>query len=183
MRGRLHRALVRGEVMENYQDSLAMQVELSSGCRLVAYAKTNRRVRLELRLNEYRIGQVLGSTRTSRTLESLSAQLGMLKRWTCDEFHQSMEHLMRQIEPLASRQNVVDLVKEVFSVVDDVAVARMVLEVLQSRGSLASPNGSPLKVAATQLSVAGVLRRRRSRNPVFVPCQEWEAAVRRLQGS
>lgn len=178
---RRHRALVRGEEVGTHQDSFSVQAELSSGCVLVAYAKTNKRVRFELRLDKYCIGKTLSSGRTTNRISELERMMANLRAWATDQFQQSLEGLERVRLPPSSRKTSIDLCTKVSDVLSDTVLACTVLETLRCRGSLASPQQSPMKHAAERLREAGILQRRRSRSPTYVPTDAWVSAVRELR--
>jgi hypothetical protein len=60
---RRHRALVQGESLRVRQDSLCVSAELSAGCDLIVYAKTNERIRFEVRRDRDAIAAMLRRAR------------------------------------------------------------------------------------------------------------------------
>ncbi|MEB8387426.1 hypothetical protein OO012_09315 [Rhodobacteraceae bacterium KMM 6894] len=181
-----NRALVRGEEVRSTQNSFIVKAELSSGCTLAVYAKTNLSVRFEVRLNDYRIGKTLKDHgiggRTTNSLVNVHAMLGHLRQSATRELMQAMAALERSTHPLPDGPTPIDLCLEVTQALQDIALSKSVLETLRNRGSLASPQGSLFKGATRQLTSAGILMRRGPRHPVYVPQERWVSAVARLRG-
>jgi len=176
-----HRALVRGEAVRVLQDSFAIHSEMSSGCLMTLYAKTNKRVRFEVRMNDYAVGRALSEGRTSRGLSQLSNMFSELRSWATDRFREALVDLERIHAPSPSEKTPIDFCTEVATILNDKSVTLSILETMRNRGSLASPFTSPMKAAAETLLREHVLRRRRSRSLEFVPRDQWVAAVNGLR--
>lgn len=182
-----HRALVRGERFGVTRDSLSVSVELSGGCRLIVYAKTNERIRFEVRLDRDAIAAMLrkgrdDASRTARSHGQLREILVILREGATEKMQTALAMLDRQRVPPASDVTALQLCAEVGRILQDDGLAHTVLETLRMRGSLASPHGSPMKQAALQLKDEGVLDRFAPRSEVFVPTDRYVRAVRELRG-
>jgi hypothetical protein len=178
-----YRALVRGEEARTKQDSFIVKTELCSGCTLAVYAKTNHRVRFEVRLTDNRISTVLKAQgvegRTTYSLEDLCAMVSHLRDWAAIQFRDAMAEMHRSI--VRQAHSPIDLCLTVARTLGDDALTKSVLETLRHRGSLASPQHSPSLEAAKKLTKAGVLSRRAPRHRVFVPKEKWVSAVQGLR--
>lgn len=177
-----HRALVRGESLRVMQDSLAITTELSAGCNLIVYAKTNERIRFEVRFDRNAIAAMLrrdqdDASRTARNHEDLHQMIATLRLAATERMQTALDMLDRQRVPPASDVTAQRLRAEVGRILQDDALAHTVLETLRMRGSLASAMQSPLKGAAEQLLAANVLQRSAPRSPVFVPTDRYVRAV------
>lgn len=180
-----HRAMVRGERLFVYQDSIAVSVELSGGCDLVIYAKTNKRVRCEVRMDSNCIGgEGLKATgqgsRTARRLRQILRMIANLRIVAEQRLRLALEMLDRQISP-PDGATVPQLCARLGRILKDDMLVDTVIEILSMRGSLASAQGSPLKDAAQTLTDAGILRRKVLRSTVFVPTDHYVSAVRSLR--
>lgn len=194
---RRHRALVRGESLRVKQDSLSISAELSAGCDLIVYAKTNERVRFEVRLDRDAIGMILkkrngqdatGSEntdqkgRTTRNHDQLRRMVERLREAATERFQTALAMLDRQRVPPASDVTALRLCAVVGHILQDDDLAHTVLETLRMRRSLASPLHSTMRGAADKLIEAKVLRRSAPRSPVFVPTDRYVRAVEELRG-
>lgn len=185
LRSRRHTARVRGERLFVYQDSIAVGVELSAGCELVIYAKTNKRIRCEIRFNsraiDAQLTKVAGfSGRTTQTLSQVRSMVAHLSAVAKDRLSDALEMLDRQLSPQVG-QTSAQLCTRIGRILQDDALADAVINVLRMRGSLASAQGSPLKAAAESLVNAGVLQRAAPRSKVFVPSDPYMQAVQKLR--
>lgn len=183
---RRHRALVRGESLWVRQDSLSISAELSAGCDLIVYAKTNERVRFEVRLDRDAIAAILrrgqgDASRTARNRDDLHQMIATLREAATERMQAALAMLDRQCVPPASDLTALRLCAEVGRILQDDGLAHTVLETLRMRGSLASAQGSPMKAAADRLTAADVLRRSAPRSPVFVPTDRYVRAVGELR--
>lgn len=183
---RRHRALVRGECLHVRRDSIAVGAELSAGCVLVAYAKTNERVRFEVRLDRDAIAAMLrrgkdDPSRTARTHDDLQQMVATLRDAATQRMEGALAALDRQLIPPASHVTAIQLCAEVGRILQDDALARTVLETLSMRGSLASAQETAMRGAADQLIAANLLRRSAPRSPVFVPTERYVRAVQELR--
>lgn len=184
-RSRRHMALVRGERLFVYQDSIAVGVELSAGCDLVIYAKTNRRMRFEIRFDSNAIDSQLSTVpmrtgRTTRTHSQVRSMVAHLRSAAEDRLGNAFEMLYRQLTPRAG-VTVVQLCSRIGRILQDDSLADTLINVLRMRGSLASAQGSPLKAAAESLVNAGILQRAAPRSEVFVPTDPYMQAVQKLR--
>ena len=183
---RRHRALVRGESLRVKQDSLSISAELSAGCDLIVYAKTNERIRFEVRLDRDAIATMLrrgqgDASRTARNHDDLRQMITTLREAATERMQTALAILDRQRVPPASDVTALRLCAEVGHILQDNALAHTVLEVLRMRRSLASPLHSAMRGAADQLMAADVLRRSAPRSPVFVPTDRYVRAVEELR--
>ena len=183
---RRHRALVRGESLRVKQDSLSISAELSAGCNLIVYAKTNERVRFEVRLDRDGIAAMLrrgqdDASRTARNHDDLHRMIVTLREGATERMQAARAKLDRQCVPPASDVTAMRLCADVGRILQDDDLAHTVLETLRMRGSLASAHQSPMKDAAERLAVADVLRRSAPRSPVFVPTDKYVGAVGELR--
>ena len=184
---RRHRALVRGESLRVKQDSLSISAELSAGCDLIVYAKTNERVRFEVRLDRDAIAAMLrrgqdDASRTARGHDYLRQMIATLREGATERFQTALAMLDRQRVPPASDVTALRLCAEVGHILQDDALAHTVLETLRMRRSLASPLHSTMRGAADRLMAANVLRRSAARSQVFVPTDRYLRAVEELRG-
>lgn len=183
---RRHRALVRGESVRVKQDSLSISAELSSGCDLIVYAKTNERIRFEVRLNRDAIGAKLrkgqdDASRTARNHDDRRQMIATLREGATEKIQSALAILDRQHIPPASDVTALRLCAEVKRILQDEELAHTGLETLRMRGSLASAWQSRMKGAAEMLSSAKVLMRVESRSEVFVPTDRYVRAVAELR--
>jgi hypothetical protein len=184
---RRHRALVRGESLRVKQDSLSISAELSAGCDLVVYAKTNERIRFEVRFDRDAIGATLrkgrgDAKRKTRNHEDLRQMLATLREAATERMQTALAILDRQQVSPASDVTALRLCAEVGRILQDDALAHAVLETLRMRRSLASPLNSTMRGAADRLIAANVLRRSAPRSPVFIPTDRYVRAVEELRG-
>lgn len=184
---RRHRALVRGESLRVKQDSLSISAELSAGCDLIVYAKTNERIRFEVRLDRDAIAAMLrrghdDASRTARGHDDLRQMIATLREAATERMQTALAMLDRQRMPPASDVTALRLCAEVGHILQDDALAHTVLETLRMRRSLASPLHSTMRYAADRLIVAKILRRSGKRSPVFVPTDRYVRAVEELRG-
>lgn len=184
---RRHRALVRGESLRVKQDSLSISAELSAGCDLIVYAKTNERVRFEVRLDRDAIAAMLrrgqdDARRTAHNHDDLRQMIATLREEATERMQTALAMLDRQRVPPASDVTALRLCAEVGHILQDDALAHTVLETLRLRLSLASPLHSTMRGAADRLTVAKILRRSGKRSPVFVPTDHYVRAVQELRG-
>jgi len=183
---RRHRALVRGESLRVKQDSLSVSAELSAGCDLIVYAKTNERIRFEVRLDRDAIAAMLrrgqdNASRTARNHDDLHQMIATLREAATERMQTALAMLDRQRVPPASDVTALRLCAEVGRILQDEGLAHTELEILRMRRSLASPLQSPMKVAAERLMAANVLRGSAPRSPVFVPTDRYVRAVKELR--
>jgi len=184
---RRHRALVRGESLRVKQDSLSISAELSAGCDLIVYAKTNERIRFEVRLDRDAITAMLrrargDASRTARNHDDLRQMIAILREVATKRMQSALAMLDRQQVPPASDVTALRLCAEVGHILQDAALAHTVLETLRMRRSLASPLHSTMRDAVDRLIEANVLRRSAARSPVFVPTDRYVRAVEELRG-
>ena len=184
---RRHRALVRGESLRVKQDSLSISAELSAGCDLIVYAKTNERIRFEVRLDRDVIAAMLrrgqdDASRTACNHDDLRQMITTLREAATERFQTALAMLDRQRVPPASDLTALRLCAEVGHILQDDALAHTVLETLRMRRSLASPLHSTMRGAAKRLIAAKILRRSGKRSPVFVPTDRYVRAVEELRG-
>jgi hypothetical protein len=195
---RRHRALVRGERLQILQDSLSISVELSAGCHLIVYAKTNERIRFEVRLDRDGIGMILRKNnkgrdgavsentdekgRTARSHDQLRRMIEKLRKAATERLETALSTLDRLGVAPATEVTALHLCAEVGRILQDDALAFTVLEALRMRGSLASPLHSAMRGAADRLIVAQILRRSAPRSPVFIPTNPYVRAVGELRG-
>lgn len=185
-RSRRHRALVRGESLRVWQDSLSVSAELSAGCDLIVYAKTNERIRFEVRLDRDAIAAMLrrgqgDAGRTARNHDDLHQMIATLREAATERMQAALAMLDRQRVPPASDVTALRLCAEVGRILQDDGLAHTVLETLRMRGSLASAQELPMRGAADRLIAADVLRRSAPRSPVFVPTDRYVRAVGELR--
>ncbi len=183
---RRHRALVRGESLRVRQDSLSISAELSAGCDLIVYAKTNERIRFEIRLDRDAIAAMLrtgqsGASRTARNHDDLRQMIATLREAATARMQTALAMLDRQRLPPVSEVTALRMCAEVGRILQDDGLAHTVLETLRMRGSLAGPHKSPIRRAADRLTAANVLRRSAPRSPVFVPTDRYLCAVSELR--
>ena len=205
---RRHRALVRGESQNVIQDSLSISAELSAGCGLIVYAKTNERVRFEVRLDRDAIAAMLrrgradanrtarnrddlraaslrtgqtDASRTTRNHDNLRRMIAILREAATERMQSALALLDLQRVPPASEVTALRLCAEVGRILRNDGLAHTVLEALRMRGSLASAHQSPMKAAAERLAAANVLRRSAPRSQVFVPTDRYVRAVGELR--
>ena len=183
---RRHRALVRGERFGVTQDSLSISAELSAGCDLIVHAKTNERIRFEVRLDRDAIAAMLrkgqdDASRTARHHDDLYQMIATLREAATEKMQAALAALDRQPMPPASDVTALRLCAEVGRILQDDSLADTVRETLRMRGSLASAVHSPVKDAAERLMAADVLRRSAPRSPVFVPTDRYVRAVGELR--
>lgn len=184
-RSRRHRAMVRGERLFVYQDSIAVGVELSAGCDLVAYAKTNKRIRWEVRFDSSAIDAQLDKVagfagRTTQTLSQVRRMVAHLSTVAEGRLRDALEMLDRQLSPQVGLTPA-QLCTRIGRILQDDALADAVINVLRMRGSLASAQGSPLKAAAESLVRAGILTRSGKRSRLFIPADSYVTAVGTLR--
>lgn len=184
---RRHRALVRGERFGVLQDSLSISAELSAGCNLIVYAKTNERIRFEVRLDSDAIGTMLrkgrrDASRTTHRRDDLHQMIATLREAATERMQSALAMLDRQRVPPAGDVTAMQLCAEVGHILQDDGCAHALLEVLRMRGSLASAPHSTLKGAVDRLQAAGILRRSAARSRVFVPTSRYVRAVSELRG-
>lgn len=183
---RRHRALVRGESLRVRQDSISVSAELSAGCDLIVYAKTNERVRFEIRLDRDAIAAMLrrgqdDAGRTARNHDEMRRMVATLRVAATERMEGALAMLDRQLVPPKSHVTAMQLCAEVGRILQDDALAHTVLETLRMRGSLASAQQSAMRGAADRLMAANVLRRAAMRSPVFVPTDRYVRAVQELR--
>lgn len=183
---RRHRALVRGERFGVRQDSLSISAELSAGCNLIVYAKTNERIRFEVRLDSDAIGAMLrkgrgDASRTTHRRDDLHQMIAILREAATERMQAALAMLDHQRVPPAGDVTAMQLCSEVGRILQDDGLALTVLETLRMRGSLASAQRSTLKGAVDHLQAAGILRRSAPRSRVFVPTDRYVPAVSELR--
>lgn len=182
---RQHRALVRGEEIEVKQNSISVAVEISAGCHLVVYAKTNERIRFEVRFNHDAITAVLRSmgsaSRTASTHDGLGQIVAALREEATERMHWALDLLDKQRVPPASAVTAMQLCADVGRILQDDRLSHAVLETLRMRGSLAPPQMNSVRLASKKLVEAGILRRAAPRSQVFVPVSRYFWAVQSLR--
>lgn len=173
----MHRALVRGEEVAVRQNSISVSCELSAGCKLIVYAKTNQRVRFELRLYDETISRMSGGTRTTRDRRELRMMVRNLRMNATARFEQAMQDLDAYRTRRASGEAALRLRAEIGTLVADGDFMESILDALRIRGSVVATLDSPIRQAISTLCDAGVLQRRRARMPVFIPTDQYIQAV------
>lgn len=182
---RQHRALVRGEEVHVKQNSISIAVEIAAGCHLVVYAKTNERIRFEVRFDQEGITAALknkgDASRTANTHDDLRQIVATLREAATVRLRWALEMLDRQRIPPTTGVTAIQLCAEVGRVLQDDGLAHTVLETLRLRGSLAPPHKNPVRAASDKLVEAGILKRAAPRSQVFVPVDRYLRSVTGLR--
>jgi hypothetical protein len=165
--------------LETRTDSFVLTTWLSASCAFVVYAKTNRRVRFEVRFLADEISR-LCKGRTARTSEELREMVRKLKVAAVERFQTAMGEIDRLTPRRAAVTSGFQLAAEVAATLRQSANIATILELLRSKGGLAAPANSPLRQEAELLKRAGILRRRRRPSCVYVPTDAYVDAVASL---
>lgn len=173
----MHRALVRGEEVAVRQNSMSVSCELSAGCKLIVYAKTNTRLRFEVRLDDETISRMSGGSRTTRDRGELRRMVQTLRIAATTRFTQAMQDLDAFRTRQALQQASTRLRAEFGRLIVDDDVAQVIIDALRMRGSVVATLSSPIRQAIETLCDAGILQRRRTRKPVFIPTGPFIQAV------
>lgn len=177
----MHRALVRGEEVAVRQNSMFISCELSAGCKLIVYAKTNMRLRFEVRLDDETISRMSGGNRTTRDRGELRRMVQTLRIAATARFTQAMQDLDAFQIRQASQQAATQLCAQIDRLISDDDVAQVIVEALRMRGSVVATLDSPIRQAIETLCDANILQHRRTRKPVFIPTDPFIRAVMGLR--
>ena len=177
----MHRALVRGEEVAVTQNSFSISCELSAGCKLVVYAKTNKRLRFEIRLDDDTISRMAGGIRTTRDRNQLLQIVQTLRIAATERFTQAMQGLDAFRIPPESHITPMQLCAQIGRLVPDDDLCQIILESLRVRASVSATLDSPIRTAIEALQIAKILRLRRKKKPVWVPTDPYVRAVAGLR--
>ena len=180
---------IRKQIFQIKQNSPCVRVELAGGCELAVYAKTNKRVRFEVRLKQDAIASILDKTddeagRTTRTKVGLHKMVATLRNAATKRLETALAMLNRQRVPPLTDITSLQLCALVGRLLDDDDLAHTVLEELRLSGRIAGKHGSIMGDAAKTLAdpKIGILARLARHSPVFVPCDRYLSAVQGLRG-
>ena len=173
----MHRALVQGEEVAVMQNSMSVSTELSAGCKLVVYAKTNMRVRFEIRLDADSIASIIDGRRTTGDRNELRRMVQTLRVEASNRFANALQNLDAFQSRQASSRAATRLRAEIARLVPDSGLAQVIIDSLAMRASVVATLHSPIRQAIRPLTDAGILERRRTRAPIFVPTAAYVDAV------
>ena len=171
------RRRLTGRVTRFGPHSHGVQVELARGIKQTTYAKTNRRVRFEMKYRRSCFPRLIGS-RTRLSREALSTALQSLRRHALREFGRIFEEIDVETEMSPETPTSDDLLLCVGRFCERLEYSEEIIRSLRDNGNVVVENGSVLRPSIDNLREARVLRF--LRHTVYTVTDEFEPALQEL---
>lgn len=175
--GNVYRRRLTGQIRTFGMHSLSMQIEIANGIKQTTYAKTNRRVRFEMKYGRTCFRRLIGR-RSGLTADQFAAALNALREHAERELPCILSALATGIQPAPQGLTREDLILCIGHFTDHLAIAEEIHRSLRDTGRVVVENGSILRPSINVLRREGVLRY--VRRSVYTVTEEFEAAVREL---
>ncbi|WP_420325232.1 hypothetical protein [Mameliella sp.] len=175
--GNIYKRKLTGQVRTFGPHSLAMQIDLAEGIKQTTYAKTNRRIRFEVKYSRKCLGRLVGR-RTQLSSSQFSDALDRLREYATRQLQQTFAELNKTVEPLGEQNTRDDLCIAIAFLSEDSHVAEEIIRSLRDIGRVTVRNGSELRPTITRLCNACVLRF--VRHSVYSVTASYEFALREL---
>ena len=175
------------------ENSLSYRVRIRKGVYLRVYAKTNRRVRFEIRHENINVRELLGESplpahqngpRPMRTTAQLLQCLAALRQRAATEMNKFLAYCRHESRVVPSLYSPLSFIVTVASVLRDRDLSHTVVSLLTNlHGIISYRKASPeLLAAAHELTEAGLLRFNRERRG-YIPATPYVEAVSVLRGA
>lgn len=175
--GNVYRRRLTGQIRTFGKHSHAVQIELANGIKQTTYAKTNRRVRFEMKYGRMCYRRLIGR-RSRLTADQFTVALNALREHAERELPRILSALASGIQPAPQGLTRDDLILCIGHFTDHLAIAEEIHRSLRDTGRVVVQNGSILRPSLDVLRREGVLRY--VRHSVYTVTEEFEAAVREL---
>jgi hypothetical protein len=157
VKGNVYKKTLTGQIKIFGPSSQGLQIQLAEGKKVTTYAKTNLRLRMEIKYHRTGLSRVIGP-RTRLSANELRRKLDLAG----DRAQRDLSELMLGLTPdpplthkMPSRDHLVLLINE-FS--PNLLDSEEIMIQLRDRGRIAVERGSPLRAAVNALREQGVLR-------------------------
>ena len=175
--GNVYRRRLTGQIRTFGKHSHAMQIELANGVRQTTYAKTNRRIRFEIKYGRTCYRRLVGH-RSRLTVQQFTAALNALREHAERELPRILSALATGVQPAPQGLTREDLILCIGHLADPLPIAEEIYCSLRDTGRVVVQNGSELRLSLDVLRREGVLRY--VRHSVYTFTEEFEAALREL---
>lgn len=168
-------------IRENEENALMLRCTVRAGVILRIYAKTNRRIRIEIEHDLSSCNIPVEGEITFQNLAGLEAGLGDLRRDAATIVNQFLEMFGQESGPLASQHSPMDLIWGVIRATNyDSFMAQRILKILCPTGRIVARETDDFRPAVKQLKSWGILTNRRGTN-VYAPAPPYRYAARFLR--
>lgn len=175
--GNVYKRKLTGQMRSFGPHSLAMQIDLAEGIKQTTYAKTNRRLRFEVKYSRKCFSRLVGR-RTQLSRNQFSEALTQLGGHASRQLRKIFAELSNAIEPLDDHQTRDDLCMMIGLLSEDSHIAEEIIRSLRDTGRVTVRIGSELRPSVTRLCDACVLRF--VRHSVYSVTAENEFALQEL---
>lgn len=164
---------------DNQDHSPVHSCRLVHGITAKVYAKTTRRIRLEIS-HDLTSSARVSTSHVRRDLSGLVSLLDAVTAHDAEEANNLMRVLERTIPPLGRQAPPYELVRAVLDAADDPEISRSLLQIIINNAGIRCPNGDPFRPAVNALRRSGVIQRARDASPYFVLTEQYHSARRVL---
>lgn len=175
--GNVYKRMLTGQVRQFGPYSLGVQIQLLEGVKLTTYAKTNRRIRFEVKYSGLGISGRVGR-RTDLMMAQLSDVLRDVRHHAWDQLQRILLEVVQSAMPLQEVYSPYDLCREIGVAADTSEVAEELFQSLCHTGRIVVPQNSILRSAVNNLTKSGVLRF--TSYALYSVSDEYEFALRTL---
>lgn len=175
--GNIFRRRLSGQVRMFGPYSQAVQITLSKGIKMTAYAKASRRIRFEMKYWRGGLQGVIGR-RTRPTPRDLAEKLHKLRQHARSALQVIFDELFRARRPESDGPSRDDLVARVARLSDSYCDSEEVVRSLRDSGRVIVENGAPMRRTINNLRSHGILRF--IRHSVYTVTDEYEFALQQL---
>lgn len=168
--------------------SPSYKIKLTKFSSLKVYAKTNRRVRIEVSFRDdgistaTKVGKINGR-RSHQSLTGITALLPLLATKAARHVNRLLQSIAAEPPP-PSNHTALQLVLAITREAEHPYVAETIISALVSLGRIALYKNDPLRDAVHRLKERGILRTHPPRTPTYIVTDEYReplAALRRIQ--
>ena len=162
-------------------NALFATLKIRAGVTLKLYAKTNRRIRLEVEHDLQTNRRILADSHRLQDLPQLAQCLSILTDNAAAILNRAFSHIRRRVAVGFGAINEAHLLLRIGKLACNESIALVIVELLRSRGAVAPDNrAAPLRLSLIDLSRHGVLSFNRATG-LYEPTELYRSAVRRLQ--
>jgi hypothetical protein len=164
------------------RNSLSHRVKLNNATELSVYAKTDRRVRFEVRYDLAKNSGVLGGRHTSSDLNDLIVWLERLSEDASIQVNEALAWLSRTMSGIEGHASAYRFLSELAALCDDEQEFDLVLSLLVNTGRISLGERDPLQSSVRRLLRREVLVRPVRHARCFAPHPRYRRALSQLRG-
>jgi len=164
-------------------NSLSIRIMLTSSIRCTLYAKTSKRVRLEIRHNLMESAIPIGGAHTTNDAGQVLVWLQEVAQDASQRAGEVLGHLRSQFSTNSPQRPVYELLSRIALGVPNEETYHMIISMLVNTNRISVMPRDPLRSVVIRLLRMGVLERPRPRVHVFSIHTEFENALTELRGA